>query len=180
MTLSFENGIIRYIKGKRSGACEKAISNTLYGKGTMKIQLLIDKKYKQPEIHICSDEKNQITDHLVRTIGQAVNLTLTGYEKNAAEILPCESLIRIYSQNKKVFAVSDTGTYQLRERLYELEKILDGSHFVRISNSEIINIRKIRRLDTDLAGTIRIYFKNETETYASRRYVSRIKNALGI
>lgn len=146
----------------------------------MKIQLLIDKKYKQPEIHICNDEKNQITDNLIRTIGQAVNMTLTGYQKSAAEILPCESLIRIYSQSKKVYAVSDTGTYQLRERLYELEKVLDGCQFVRISNSEIINIRKIRRLDTDMAGTIRIYFKNETETYASRRYVSRIKIALGI
>ena len=146
----------------------------------MKIQLLIDKKYKQPEIHICNDEKNQITDNVIRTIGQAVNMTLTGYQKSAAEILPCESLIRIYSQSKKVYAVSDTGTYQLRERLYELEKILDGCQFVRISNSEIINIRKIRRLDTDMAGTIRIYFKNETETYASRRYVSRIKIALGI
>ena len=60
----------------------------------------------------------------------------------------------------------------------ELEEILDSDSFVRISNSEIVNVRKIIRLDTSITGTIRMYMKGDTQTFVSRRYVSRIKKTL--
>ena len=60
----------------------------------------------------------------------------------------------------------------------ELEEILDSDSFVRISNSEIVNVKKIIRLDTSITGTIRMYMKGDTQTFVSRRYVSRIKKTL--
>ncbi|MED9904979.1 MAG: LytTR family DNA-binding domain-containing protein [Lachnospiraceae bacterium] len=58
------------------------------------------------------------------------------------EILEPASIYRIYSANQKVFAVTDKGEYILRSRLYELESRLEKDNFVRISNSEIINLKK--------------------------------------
>ena len=61
-----------------------------------------------------------------------------------------------------------------------MEEQLDNRKFVRISNSEIVNIKKIKKLDTSLTGTICMYLEGEKMTYVSRRYVSKIKKVLGI
>lgn len=68
----------------------------------------------------------------------------------------------------------------LRMRLYELEACLNEKEFVRISNSEIINLKKVKNFDISLGGVIRVKFIDGTTTYVSRRYVAKIKNVLGI
>ena len=73
-------------------------------------------------------------------------------------------------------AEADGGSYFIRERLYKLEEKLDGNEFVRISNSEIVNRRRIKMLDFGITGTIRLIFRDGTETYVSRRYVPRIRS----
>ena len=72
------------------------------------------------------------------------------------------------------------GEYVLRLRLYELEKRLPSDQFVRISNSEIINLKKVNSFDLSLTGTICVRLSNGTTTYVSRRYVSKLKKILGI
>jgi len=146
----------------------------------MKIKLIIDKKYTEPEIHICNEEKNNETERLAGIVSQAVNATITAYTENGVELLLCEAVIRIYTENQKIYAATASGTYRLHQRLFEMEEILDGRRFVRISNSEIVNLRKIKRLDTSMSGTILMYLQNDITTFVSRRYVSKIKKVLGI
>ena len=56
--------------------------------------------------------------------------------------------------------------------------MLPDSGFVRISRSEIINIKKIGKLDMSLTGTIRIQMKNGYSTFVSRRNVAKLKKLL--
>ena len=65
-------------------------------------------------------------------------------------------------------------------RLYQVEEKLTGRRFVRISNSEIINLNKTANFDLSFAGTIQVKLKNGDVTFVSRRYVSEIKKILGI
>ena len=51
---------------------------------------------------------------------------------------------------------------------------------VRISKSEIINLRFVKRLDLSITGTIGIQLKTGETAYVSRRYVNRIKSILGL
>lgn len=76
--------------------------------------------------------------------------------------------------------MTDKGEYVLRLRLYELEKRLSSCQFVRISNSEIINLKKVSHFDLSFTGTICVKLSNNTTTYVSRRYVSKVKKILGI
>jgi len=146
----------------------------------MKIKLIIDKKYTEPEIHICNEEKNDETVKLVQIVSQAVSTTITGYTDNGMELLTCESIIRIYTENQKIYASTTNGSYRLHQRLFELEELLDGRRFTRISNSEIVNLRKIERMDTSVTGTILMYLQADIRTFVSRRYVTKIKKMLGI
>ena len=88
--------------------------------------------------------------------------------------------MRVFAEGGKVLAETNGGQFLLRLRLYELEERLDGKHFVRISNAEIINLGMVRGFDLSFAGTICVRMKNDAVTYVSRRYVSKIKQVLGL
>lgn len=146
----------------------------------MKIKLEIDEKYKSPEIHICSDADNLETRQLYKVVHEAFEKNITAYDENESHIIRHSDIVRIFSQNKNVYLMTESKQYRLKERLYEMESILDGEWFVRISNSEIVNVRKIEKMDTSFAGTIKMNLKGGMETFVSRRYLTKIKRALGI
>lgn len=146
----------------------------------MKIALIIDKKYEEAQIHICSKENSPEIRNLYRTVEAAVNIGITAYDGDKVYIVSSTDIIHIYTQDLKVYIATVNGVYRLHQRLYELEQKLDTSRFIRVSNSELVNIKKIKRLDTSLTGTIRMYLDCDREAYVSRRYVTKIKKALGI
>ena len=146
----------------------------------MKIKLFINKKYLEPEVVICNNEKNKEVEDIYTTISQAFNEKLKCYTDGSIEMVSSDLIIRIYYENKKVYAETKLEKYILHKILYQLEEQLDNRKFVLISNSEIVNIKKIKKLDTSLTGTICMYLEGEKMTYVSRRYVSKIKKVLGI
>ncbi len=89
-------------------------------------------------------------------------------------------MIRIYLNSGKVVAVTDKGEYVLRLRLYEIENLLLTDQFIRISNSEIINLKKVNNFDLSFTGTICVKLSNGVTTYVSRRYIPKLKKILGI
>ena len=62
----------------------------------------------------------------------------------------------------------------------ELEEELGGTKFVRVSNSEIVNLDRVAALDLTLAGTIKMTLEGGTVCWVSRRYVKKIRQALGL
>ena len=84
------------------------------------------------------------------------------------------------SDLKEVRAQTAEGVYTVRQRLYELEAMLDRRAFVRVSHSEIVNWRRVTALDLGMAGTIRVTLEGGVVAYASRRYVRKIKEVLGL
>ena len=95
-------------------------------------------------------------------------------------MVQASDIVRIFAANKQVYVATVAGEYRIKERLYELEEKLDDKVFVRISNSEIVHVKKLVRMDTSLTGTIRMFLQGGMDTYVSRRYVAKIKKALGL
>ena len=62
--------------------------------------------------------------------------------------------------------------------IYELEEKVKSKNFMRISNSEIINFKRVKSLDMSIIGTIAIRFESGDITYASRRNIKKIKEYL--
>ena len=121
---------------------------------------------------------NEELKGIAESIAQAVNRELTGYADGEASMLRQSEIIRIYAEQQKVIAETASGRYALRTTLHQLEEQLEDGQFVRISKSEIVNIRKIRKLDTSIAGTVRIFLQGDVETYVSRRNIPMIRKML--
>ena len=144
----------------------------------MKIIFDIQEKYKEPEIHLCGPEQTCEMEDLRETLEKLLDTGIRVYRGTETAVIVPAQIVRIYSENKKVYVRTDADCYEVRERLYTLEEQLKERGFVRISNSEIVNIRQIEKLDMSHAGTIKMYLKNQDVTYVSRRYISKIKEVL--
>ena len=125
----------------------------------MQIEIKIDDSCTEPKVIILTDK---VTDE----INDILN-TLSCFFNDLAEILSPDDIIRIYAESGKTFATVNKKEYIIRQRLYELEEQLTKHSFVRISNSEIINLKKVRNFDLSLSGTICVTLSDGTATYVS-------------
>lgn len=146
----------------------------------MQIEIKIDESCKEPKIIIATNQMTEEVSAIIQKLSAEQPTAIVGFRDDVAEILEPSDIYRVYALNGKVFADTDQGKYSLRLRLYEAEQRLDGHVFVRISNSEMINLKNVKGFDLSFAGTICVTLLNGTVTYVSRRYVSKIKKVLGI
>jgi len=144
------------------------------------IEIKLDPGQKEPRLVIIASAVTREVEDLMKRLGSERPSFLAGFRGDAVEMLDPQAILRVYAANQRVFCVTEKGEYALRLRLYELEDRLDKSCFLRISHSEIVNLKKVRRFDLSLSGTICVVLADGTTAYASRRYVSKIKDILGI
>lgn len=146
----------------------------------MQIEIKIDEKCEEPKILIVTNKMTDQVEELLKKLSAAQTEAIMGFKGDSAEILQQEEIVRIFSSNQKVYAQTKQGEYVLKLRLYELEERLNQNVFVRISNSEIINLKKVLKMDLSFSGTIGVKLLGNVTTYVSRRYVAKIKEVLGI
>ena len=146
----------------------------------MQIEIKIDNSCKEPRIIVVTNKITDEINKLVKKLAEDTPQLLAGVQGDVLKILDQHDISRIYATNGKVYAETEDGEYLLRLRLYELEERLDKNDFVRISNSEIINLKKVKVFDLSYTGTICVSFLNGAVAYVSRRYVKKIKQVLGI
>ncbi len=146
----------------------------------MQIEIKLDENCREPKIIIMTDKMTDEVNDIVKKLSVEQPQLIAGFKDDSVQVLDPSSIYRVYAQSGKVFAETNKGNYLLRLRLYEAEERLEKLSFVRISNSDIINLKKVKSFDLSFVGTICITLSNGTVTYVSRRTVSKIKKLLGI
>ena len=146
----------------------------------MQVEIKIDRSYEDPKVIIMTAAVTEEVSSIIKKLSEDGAQVISGCKDERIEILDPTDLIRIYANSGKVFAVTGKGEYLLRLRLYEVENRLPSDRFIRISNSEIINLKKVDHFDLSFTGTICVKLSNGITTYVSRRYVPKLKKVLGI
>lgn len=146
----------------------------------MKIEIKLEENTPERKVIIVTDAVDGEIQELMKRISQERPQVLAGFSGDQVALLEQQEILRIYASGGKVLAVTDVGEFTLRLRLYELEERLDKGSFVRISHSEIVNLRRVKNFDLSYAGTIRVTLSNGDTAFVSRRYISKIKQVLGI
>lgn len=146
----------------------------------MQVEIKIDASCSEPKVIILTDTMTEEVNAIVQKLSDHNLPIISGTKDGKTKILEQDEMFRIYAGGGKVFAMTNDGEYLLRLRLYEAEERLNPAQFVRISNSEIINLKKVKNFDLSFVGTISVEMTNGTTTYVSRRYVAKIKKLLGL
>ncbi len=146
----------------------------------MKIELRLDEECSETKIIIVARKMTDEVSALMQKLSEETPQKIAGFDGDEVLLLEPADIVRIYAASGKIFAVTAKREFVLRLRLYEAEEKLIGKEFVRISNSEIINIKKAKKFDLSMAGTICVSLVNGDVSFVSRRYVAKIKKFLGI
>ena len=150
------------------------------GAKSVQVEVKIDKNAAEPKVIILTDRMTEEVQSIVQMLSESEPKLIAGFREDTVTVLDERDILKIYAAGGKVYAVLPSGEYTLRLRLYEIEERLKPQHFVRISNSEIINLKKVKSFDLSFTGTICVVLSDGSKTYASRRYVAKLKEVLGI
>ena len=146
----------------------------------MKIEIKIDEDCTETKIVVVTSKVTEEVNEIVKRLSSEQPQMIAGFKDEQATMLEPNQIYRVYASEGKVYAEAENGTHLLRLRLYEVEQRLAKCSFVRISNGEIINLKKVKGFDLSFAGTICVSLSNGTVAYVSRRYVAKIKQLLGL
>ena len=149
------------------------------GGNAVKVEIQIDPELEEPVLVLRVPAPTEEAEQLAaRLRGEAPPQPFTVYDGREAVRVSRSKVLRFFAEDKGVVCQTGKGVFAVRQRLYELEEALTGTKFVRVSNSEIVNLDRVTGLDLTLAGTIKMTLEGGTVCWVSRRYVKKIKQAL--
>ena len=142
----------------------------------MKLNVFVDKTQKE-RIDIYIKEKRQIVEDIENLISEE-NILLC-YKNSEIYKVNFSEIILLTVENEKVAVFTEKDKFFIKERLYMAEEKL-SSDFIRLNQSAIGNIRKIRKFDCSVSGTLKVTFTNGLTDYVSRRQVKAVRERLGL
>ncbi len=146
----------------------------------MKITLDINDAYSDEELVIKAPALTPELSRIISICSGEGEIELPAYKEDVFKLLSPRDIDRIFAQSGKVFAETTEGVYEIKSRLYELEEKLEHHYFVRISKSELINLKQVAYFEPDVFNGFAIVLKHGQKSYVSRRYVSSLKERIGI
>lgn len=142
----------------------------------MELNIIYDKEHKE-EILIYAHEKNSLVTEIEELVEKSYK-ELLGYRNDEIIKLSVKDVVCFTVESGKVYAICGNTRLQIKQRLYQLEEMLDKS-FVKINQSTIANIKKIDRFNASLQGSLMVIFKNGYKDYVSRRQMKIVKERIG-
>ena len=116
------------------------------GAKDVQVEVKLDTAATEPKVIILTNRMTEEVHSLVQMLSDTEPKLIAGFREDTVTVLDEKDILKVYAANGKVYAVLPSGEYTLRLRLYEIEERLKPQHFVRISNSEIINLKKSEEL----------------------------------
>ena len=144
----------------------------------LKLRFEQDKTLDKIEIVVRAAEKDAQVTALLESLSKDEPVKLTVLDSgNRASVIDEKDIVFVAAEGKLVRVVTTEGIFKAKQSLQSIESILSRT-FLRVSRFEIINLKKVRKYDFTLVGTLRVEFDNGMETWSSRRYIPLIKERL--
>ena len=142
----------------------------------MKFTLKIDKE-REEEVIVFAHEKSALTER-IKTLISTSETEIFGYKDKEIIRLDESDIYCFYLEDGKLYAMSDSGIFRIKMRLFELEEKL-SRNFIKINQSSIANLKKIERFGVSFGASLTVHFKNGYTDYVSRRRTKAVKERLG-
>ena len=146
----------------------------------MIFRLFIDRE-KPEEVTATVHQRTPLIDEIERLVVQSgLSDQIPGYVEDEIRMLRVEEIECFVVEGEKTYAMySDRKRYQVRRRLYELEKDLPAG-FERISKSALANWKAVARFKVQLSGAVDAVFKSGYVECISRRCFVELKRRYGL
>lgn len=143
----------------------------------MDFQLIIDEENKEL-ITARVKKANELTEKIETLVKEYVGENkIVVFSEDETVILEIKNIECVTVIDNKVWAITENGKYLIKNRLYEVEKLLSSS-FIKINKSSVANISKIKKFISTYSGSVNVEFKSGYTDYVSRRCLPQVKRRL--
>ncbi|MBY0123576.1 LytTR family DNA-binding domain-containing protein [Bacillus sp. S/N-304-OC-R1] len=108
------------------------------------------------------------------------DLNILGYQNDKVHRIKLSDIYYFEAVDGKVFSYCKDSVFEVKQKLYELEKLLKEKNCFRASKSTILNIAKISSIYPSLSGRFEAVLDNGERAVVSRQYVPVLKKMLGL
>lgn len=150
-------------------------------KDMVEIEVVLDERYIEPKVTIQTKTTTKQVENIIYAIENASNNEYPQIVVSNGEemvFISQRDIVRVYTEGRKVAVQTEEEIYTLKRSLLALEEDLNPTRFVRISQSEVVNLYKVKRFDLNTSGTIGVEFDCGIKTWCARSRVKAIKNLL--
>ncbi|WP_051688666.1 LytTR family DNA-binding domain-containing protein [Butyrivibrio sp. AE2032] len=147
-------------------------------KNMVDIEVVLDEKYIDPKVTIKTRENTRQVENIIYAIENASDSDfpqIAAYQDSKLIFVSQKDIVRAYVEGRKVMLQTEDDLYTVKKSLAGLESDLNELRFLRISQSEIINLYKVKCFDFNAVGTVGVEFDCGVKTWASRSRVKDIK-----
>lgn len=144
----------------------------------MKVNIDIDDAYDEPSLTIQTNEWTEELEEILSIIKRRTPERLFGIAEDQTILLHPNDIDFVYAEKRKIYAQQKDQRFEIKMKLYEVEKALIPHHFARFSKSVIGNLHHIQRFELSFNGNLCVYFFSGNKEYITRHYVADVKEKL--
>ncbi len=150
-------------------------------KSMVDIEVVINEKYIDPKVTIRTRANTRQVENIIYAIENASENDfpqIVANDEDKLVFISQRDIVRIYAENRRIYLQTAEALYTVKRTLAGLEEDLNPDRFLRTSQSEIINLFKVRCFDVSLAGTIGVEFDCGITSWVSRSRIKRVRTML--
>ena len=150
-------------------------------KDMVEIEVVLDERYADPYVTIRTRSNTQQVENIICAVEDASHNDfpqIAATKDETVVLVSQRDIIRVHTEGRRIVIQTADEKYTVKRTLAGLEDVLNPVRFMRISQSEIINLYKVKNFDFNLAGTIGVEFDCGIKSWVSRSRVKQIKALL--
>lgn len=130
------------------------------------------------EVIVKAKERDEDVEKILDLLGGETEELIVGKALTDEDTVDIDDVVIISKDGRFLSVKTNAGEIVLKEPLYKIEERLDPTRFVKISQSEIVNLDYVLHWKFEGGGVIMVEMTNGVRTYTSRRYTAGIRQKL--
>ena len=133
----------------------------------------------ETEVIIRGDVTSEEVVSLLQLLKKRNSGKLILYKEEEQYIMDADEIVYVEVSDNKVYAYTKQGTYEAKQKLYEIKELLVGRSFAQINKSVIVNINCVKSIQAEFSGNYRLKLKNRKESLTiSRKYFKEFRDRI--
>ena len=133
----------------------------------------------ETEVIIRGDVTSEEVVSLLQLLKKRNSGKLILYKEEEQYIMDADEIVYVEVSDNKVYAYTKQGTYEAKQKLYEIKELLGGRSFAQINKSVIVNINCVKSIQAEFSGNYRLKLKNSKESLTiSRKYFKEFRDRI--
>ena len=133
----------------------------------------------ETEVIIRGDVTSEEVVSLLQLLKKRSSGKLILYKEEEQYIMDADEIVYVEVSDNKVYAYTKQGTYEAKQKLYEIKELLGGRSFAQINKSVIVNINCVKSIQAEFSGNYRLKLKNRKESLTiSRKYFKEFRDRI--